>query len=132
MFHDDIRDNYPQHVKGKSSPFIKGPKSLYYSDMKTFRDALLDEIETTGISLNAVANGAGVSYEQLKKLKQGKSQSTNVEDARKVSSFFGKTLDEFLGSPAGSSPHRLTELYSQLSEEKRLRLEGYLEALSQE
>lgn len=70
----------------------------------TFRDALLNAIDATGKSLRSVAVDAGVSYEILKNLSQGKSLRTNVDDARMIARAFGVTLDDFyagnLGKPA--------------------------------
>lgn len=61
----------------------------------TFKEALENALEVSGRSLRSVAIASGVSYEQLKNLKQGKSQRTNVDDARLVARAFGVTLDDF-------------------------------------
>jgi len=61
----------------------------------TFRTALERALADTGRSLRSVAQDAGVSYEQLKNLKQGKAKSTNVDDALKVAGAFGVSLDDF-------------------------------------
>lgn len=61
----------------------------------TFKLALDHALAETGKSLRSIAIAAGVSYEQLKNLKQGKSQTTNVDDARKVAAAFGVSLDDF-------------------------------------
>jgi len=61
----------------------------------TFKAALDYAIATTGRSLRSVALEAGVSYEKLKNLRQGKAQTTGVDDARKVAGAFGVTLDDF-------------------------------------
>lgn len=86
---------------------------------KLFRDALLDAIQRTGISLQRVADVSGVSYEQLKKLKQGKSQSTNVDDAVKVAHVFGLSLDEFLGDTTPQDRREIVDLWLKLSEAER-------------
>ena len=62
---------------------------------RTFKDALEQALTETQRSLMSVATAAGVSYEQLKSLRQGKAQRTNVDDAMKVAAAFGVTLDEF-------------------------------------
>lgn len=100
--------------------------------MKSFREAFVAHLEQTGEKISDIAEAKGVSAQQLYKVKQGKSDSTNVEDAQKVASYFGMTLDDFLGSDPSTTPHRLTLLYSRLSDQKRQRLEGYAEALDQE
>lgn len=61
----------------------------------TFKTALEYALNETGRSLRSVALEAGVSYEKLKNLKQGKAQTTGVDDARKVAAAFGVTLDDF-------------------------------------
>ncbi len=63
---------------------------------QTFRDAFLAAIKTTGKSMRQVALDAGVSYEQLKNLSQGKSKSTNVDDAIRIAASFGTSLESFL------------------------------------
>ena len=62
----------------------------------TFAEALTLSLEAKRISLRQIAERAGVSYEQLKKVKQGKSQSTNVDDAQKVAKALNLTLDQLL------------------------------------
>lgn len=73
-----------------------------------FRDALNYALETKKRSLLSVATASGVSYDQLKGLRQGKSQTTNSDDAMLVAETFGVTLDDFyagrLGGDASSIP----------------------------
>lgn len=71
--------------------------------MNTFRDALVYALESTSRSMRSIAQLSGVSYEQLKNLKQGKAQTTNVDDARKVAEAFGVTLDEFFDGNLGGT-----------------------------
>lgn len=63
---------------------------------QSFRDAFLAAIKSTGKSMRQVAKDAGVSYEQLKNLAQGKSKSTNVDDAVRIAASFGTNLEGFL------------------------------------
>jgi len=60
-----------------------------------------------------------VSYEQLKKVRQGKSASTNVDDAIKVARFLGKTLDQFLGDPSFQQDAEIIALWQRLRPEER-------------
>jgi hypothetical protein len=82
---------------------------------KTFRSALLDALEETGLPLSKVAVGSGVSYDQLKKLRQRPQASTNVEDARAVANFFGVTLDRFLDDTTLSARVEIVEFCNLLS-----------------
>ena len=84
-----------------------------------FRDALLKTIEDRGLSLNKVCEAAGVSYEQLKKLKQRELSSTNVDDAVKLADALGLTVNELLDDDLSSDRIELARLYSQLSEPER-------------
>ncbi len=58
---------------------------------------------------------AGVSYEQLKKLKQGQTRTTNVEDAIKVANYFDLTIEQFISGVEASGPDRLVRILDQLS-----------------
>lgn len=82
--------------------------------MKTFRDALIEATSNGGPSLRSVAEATKVSYEQLKKLNQGKTQKTNVEDARKIAAFFGRTLEEFIDCPEMKADIELASILSEL------------------
>lgn len=87
--------------------------------MQTFRNALLTFIDKSGLNLAEIARGAGVSHEQLKKIKQRETASTNVEDAVKIARFFGLTIDEFLGDHSAAQRLEILDLYTQLSDEER-------------
>jgi hypothetical protein len=109
----------------------------YYADeMKTFRDALLERVSLSGgragadgkPSLKAVADGAGVSYEQLKKVKQ-RGGSTNADDAVKVAHYFGLTYDEFIGDPTATLRSEIDNLHMNLEEQERALLRAYADGL---
>lgn len=90
------RDNYPPNTRDNRL-LVSAARSDYYPDMtETFSNALQIALSSSGRSLRWIADTAGVSYEQLKKVKQGKTQSTNVDDAQKVAAALGMTLDQFL------------------------------------
>lgn len=63
---------------------------------KTFGDALRHASEVTGRSLHSIAVDAGVSYDTLKNLSQGKAKRTNFEYAQKIVDVFGVGIDDFL------------------------------------
>lgn len=86
---------------------------------KTFRDAFIEALETTGQSIAEVARKAGVSKDQLTKLKQRENAKTNVDDARRVAEAFGKTLDEFIDGQIASTDIELAKLLRQLAPEER-------------
>lgn len=90
---------------GYSSPHLsrdncrlmdKSPPEYYLPMPNSFRDALIHALQETGVSLRKVATETGVSYEQLKKIKQRATSSTNVEDALKIANFFKVPLDDFM------------------------------------
>lgn len=82
--------------------------------MKTFREALIEATENGKPSLRAVAEATEVSYEQLKKLKQGKTRQTNVEDARKIAAYFGQDLEDFIDCPEMKADIELASVLSEL------------------
>lgn len=63
---------------------------------KPFKDALEFAMDATKRSLRNIAIDAGVSYDQLKSLMQGKSRSTNFDDGVKVAAAFGVSVEDFL------------------------------------
>jgi phage repressor protein C with HTH and peptisase S24 domain len=63
---------------------------------QTFREAFLSAIKNSNKSMRQVALDSGVSYEQLKNLSQGKSKSTNVDDAVRIAASFGISLEALL------------------------------------
>lgn len=86
---------------------------------KTFRDAFLHALDQTGQSLASVAKGADVSLEQLKKLKQRDTASTNVDDARRIANHFGQRLDDFIDGRATQEDIELLDLLQQLEPSER-------------
>lgn len=87
--------NYPKRL-GIFYPVREPPIEGIFPLMETtFKIALDQALAQTGRSLRSIATAAGVSYDQLKNLRQGKAQTTNVDDAMKVAAVFGVTLNEF-------------------------------------
>ena len=101
----------------------------YRAAMTTFRDAFLAALKESGVGLKEIHDSTGVSLDILKKLSTERVRSTNADDAVKLAAFFGQTLDEFLQSPDGTSPHALALRYMRLPEHLRQRLDIYLEGL---
>lgn len=87
--------------------------------VKRFRDALMERLETPGVTLADIARGAGVSYEQLKKVRQRIDGSTNVDDAVKIAHYFGVSLDEFLSDTTIQDRSEMLGLYAQLSDQEQ-------------
>jgi plasmid maintenance system antidote protein VapI len=72
----------------------------------------MQALETSGRSARSVARDAGVPYDRVKNLVQGKSQSTSVETARKLAHAFGKTLEAFeaqTDTAVETQPHGLAD-----------------------
>lgn len=87
--------------------------------VKSFRQAFVERRDQTGRSVAEIARGAGVSVEQLKKMNQRDTSSTNVDDAVKIAHYFGVSLDEFLGDATIADRPEMLETYSRLSLEDR-------------
>ncbi len=86
---------------------------------KTFREAFIEARERMGWSIERVAELSGVSGEQLKKLHQGATKKTNVDDALKVARAFGQTVNEFVGDTLAADRDETVRLWLQLSEQER-------------
>lgn len=86
---------------------------------KLFRDALFEELERTGLSLRHVCSVAGVSYEAFKKVKSGKTQSPNVDDAVKLAHVLGKTVEELIEDRFASDRESVASLWRELTEGER-------------
>lgn len=71
---------------------------------KPFKEALDVALKVTKKSLRSVALSAGVSYDQLKSLMQGKSQTTNVDDGFKVAAAFGVSVEDFFAGNFSDLP----------------------------
>lgn len=71
---------------------------------KPFKEALDLALKRSGRSLRSIAIEAGVSYDQLKGLMQGKSRSTNVDDGLKVASAFGVSVEDFFSGNISGVP----------------------------
>ena len=98
------RDNNPHHARdNRRLAHISAAEYCPYMAL-TFSEALATALQTTKTSLRQIAERADVSYEQLKKVKQGKSQSTNVDDAQRVATALGLTLDQFLNGDFEERP----------------------------
>ncbi|MCD9147791.1 XRE family transcriptional regulator [Pseudophaeobacter flagellatus] len=70
----------------------------------TFREALNGAMAASGLSMRKLAEKAGVSYEQLKKINQGKTQSTNAEDALRLAAATGVSLESFMAGDFQVAP----------------------------
>lgn len=79
-----------------------------------FRDAFLEHLARTGQTVAEVARWTGIPRGQLDKLRQGRTKSTNVDDAIEIAHFFGKTVNDFIGLAPDDKAARFTELFSQL------------------
>jgi transcriptional regulator with XRE-family HTH domain len=117
--HAPILDNCPLLSMDKGPLSARTSPDYCPCMHKSFRDALLAALEDARTPLRAVADGAGVSYDQLVKLKNGRSRSTNVDDAIKIASFFGKSLDEFMGDRTQAQRAEIVSLYNQLTPQER-------------
>lgn len=86
---------------------------------KTFRQAFIEALAETGMSVAEVSRQSGVSKDQLNKLKQRENAKTNVDDARRVAEVFGKTLDGFIEDGISSEDTELASLLLRLEPGER-------------
>lgn len=86
---------------------------------KMFTEALLEELQRTGLSMRQVCIDAGVSYDAFKKVSAGKTKSPNVDDAIKLSHALGKTIEELTGDSFTEDRAALAALWRELSPAER-------------
>ena len=79
-----------------------------------FSQALARAMKETQMSLRKICEGAEVSYEAMKKVKQGKTQSPNFDDGVKIAHFLGLSVDEFIDDQTAVQRTEIVELYSSL------------------
>ncbi len=87
--------------------------------MHKFRDAFLLYLDVSRFTLAEVSRQAGVSVEQLKKLKQRETATTNVDDAARIAHAFGVSLDEMLGDKTPEQRTEALAAYARLTSEER-------------
>lgn len=89
-----------------------------------FRDALIWHMERHGTTIAELSKGSGVSADVIKKLRTGHSQSTDVEKAIALASFYGKQVEAFIRQDAPAEDAAMSVLASLLTEpERRLLVE---------
>lgn len=96
--------------------------------VRRFRDAFLDMLAHRGDTLAGIARGARVSEEQLKKLKQRDTASTNVDDAVRIAHHFGLSLDELLQDDFVRVREEVVGLYTALTPQERQMLQELAKA----
>lgn len=70
-------------------------------------------------TLAHLARSSCVPYEQLKKLVQRDTASTNVDDAIKIARYFGMTVNEFVGDTLAADRDRVAAIWNALSPQER-------------
>lgn len=65
---------------------------------KSFSAAFNEHLARTGRKIPDIADASGVNADALYKLKYGKTRNMAVDDAIRVASAFGETIEEFMDS----------------------------------
>ena len=95
-----LRDNSPDQSRDKCRRELVRERNYDSSMSRTFREALINYLDKRGIGLAELSRKSGVSHEQLKKLRQRPAGTTNVDDAQRIASSLGLTLDRLLSEEA--------------------------------
>lgn len=98
------RDNYPLHARDNPLLFQERARDYCHLMPHSFQQALSLALDASGLSLKKLAEKSNVSYEQLKKIKQGKTLTTNAEDALKLAGAVGVSLERFMAGDFDGSP----------------------------
>jgi hypothetical protein len=62
-----------------------------------FREALIERMELTGVGAAEISRRTGVPKGVIDKLRQRRTDVTNVYDAILLARFFGQTVEDFIG-----------------------------------
>lgn len=127
-----ITDNYPLSSMDNCPLARRQPHKYLIIMENKFRKAFLRHLSETNLKVTDVAKGARVSKDQLNKLKQGKSQSINVDAAVLVARYFGETVNEFIGEERPALHSSLIQKLGMLTEREQRVLVASLNALSAE
>lgn len=96
-----------------------------------FREALIERMDLTGISAAELSRRTGVSKSQIDKLRQRKSEVTNVYDAILIARFFGQPVEEFMGiAKKGAKHQEILDLLASLSPDVKDMLVIQIKALA--
>jgi len=93
--------------------------------MKSFVDILSERVEAEKINISDLSRITGVPKDKVYKLVKKKNLSTSVESAMQIASYFGQTLDEFMGDHRSGEELEIIHLVSQLTEADRQLLLGF-------
>jgi len=75
-------------------------------DKERFREALIERMDLTRVTAAELARRTGVSKPLIDKLRQRKSEVTNVYDAILIARFFGQNVEDFMGVARKASKHQ--------------------------
>lgn len=85
-----------------------------------FREAMIERMDLMGIGAAELARRTGVSKPQIDKLRQRRTEVTNVYDALVIARFFGQPLEEFMGLTKRSPKHQeIMDIFTALPTELR-------------
>lgn len=85
-----------------------------------FREALIARMELVGIGAADLSRRTGVSKSQIDKLRQRKTEVTNVYDAVLIARYFGQPVEEFMGiAPRQAKQDEISDALASLPPEVR-------------
>lgn len=83
---------------------------------KSFRNAMVEHMKRHKVTATSLSKATGVSKPQIDKLVQGKSETTNVDDALQIARHFGKSIEGLLDiMPSSSAASEIETLIDSLS-----------------
>jgi len=100
-------------------------------DRLSFREAMIERLDLTGITVADLARKTGVSKGLLDKLRQRRTETPNVYDAMLISRFFGQTVEEFMGIRSRAEKRdEIIEMLKLLSPEHRAMMIAQIQAVA--
>lgn len=77
---------------------------------RTFVEALRHALDQTGVSVRSIATKTGIPYDRVKQVANGRTKTTNADDAFVIARSFGVSVEEFMAGrlnralPAPATP----------------------------
>ncbi|WP_299671719.1 helix-turn-helix transcriptional regulator [uncultured Roseobacter sp.] len=97
--------------------------------MKTFVESFIEHVRASETPIAELSRRTGVSKSKMDALMNRRAKSTTVDDAMKISKFFGKSVEEFCSTPPDPKILQIISLVQKLSPQERDLVEGQLRGL---
>jgi len=95
-----------------------------------FREAMIEHLDRAGMTSAELARRSGVPKTLIDKLRQRKSEVTNVHDAMRIAQVFGRTVEEMCGVEPDPETSAIADLLSRLDPAEKSLVLSQLEGIA--